>query len=161
MNSLTLLDKDSNKIDALIQLVTVQVAETVANVKLRRERSPLDFGVDMCTVYTSTKGAYQMRLVLCAEKSFLLRIAEHMLGEPISGFGDIEEAAKEFFNILCGHIVGEIARQCRVKAMFTPPSFVRGSCFMKKTGKQAESSICFVSSQNEKLYVSCDQIPIV
>ena len=38
----------------------------------------------------------------------------------------VEDFTKEYFNVLCGHIVSRLFRETRVPARFSPPVFRRG-----------------------------------
>lgn len=122
------LHLNRSEINLMIGRITVWAARKVAHIQLRMDQPAREPETSCCTVYTTTKGAYQVRLALCANRKTLCRIMEGMLGEPSGDPDEMEEAAKEFFNVLCGNIVSEIARKYRVNVLFSPPQFALGGC---------------------------------
>lgn len=117
-----------SEIDPLISRTTVWIAWKVAHIQLQEDRLTREPKHSCCAVYTTTKGAYQVQLVLCASRRTLRRIAQGMLEESSEDSEEIEEAAKEFFNILCGSIVSEIANRYRANVLFSPPCFAHDDC---------------------------------
>lgn len=104
--------------------------------------------MDLCTVYTTTNGAYEIRLVFCAERTFLSLIAESMLGEPVTDQEDIKECAMEFFNVVCGHIVTAIFKETRSPARFHCPCFEEGYYLPGREGTDEMLVYCYLSIQN-------------
>lgn len=117
------LSLNCSVLSPLISQMTVRLARKVANIQLWMDRPTRKPKPPCCAVYTTTKGAYQVQLVLCASRKTLRRIAQGMLGESSGDPEEIEEAAKEFLNILCGNIVSEIAHRYRANVLFSPPRF--------------------------------------
>ncbi len=105
--------------------------------------------MDLCTIHTTTNGGYRIRLVFCAERKFLKLIAEHMLGEPVANEDDIKECAKEFFNVICGHIVAAIFKETHFPARFHCPSFEEGCYLPGKEGSDEMLAYCYLSVHNE------------
>lgn len=145
---------DCGEIDSLISRTTVWMARKVANIQLRMDRPTREPKPSCCAVYTTTKGAYQVQLVLCASRKTLRRIAQGMLGESSDDPEEIEEAAKEFLNILCGNIVSEIARRYRANVLFSPPHF---ACDVRPPllGGWSER-MSFADGRDVEIYIICN-----
>lgn len=108
--------------DNLYQIINQQMQRClrdigIMDVNCRAANSFQD--MDLCTIHTTTNGGYQIRLVFYADRTFLLLIAQHMLGEPVTDPDDIKECAMEFFNVDRGHIVAAIFRETHARRGFT------------------------------------------
>ena len=146
------------RIQALIHSVTVRITQQVAQINLQIGETPPHPEGDLCAVYTTIEGTYHARLVLCAEHLFLQRMTENMLGDPLHYPDDLEEYSKEFFNILCGRIVGEICRTKQAHATFQSPSFTEDPAVLSTFCENPSALICFTSDHNEKVIVLHDEL---
>lgn len=81
---------------------------------------------EVCTVYTVFERGFCTCLSLCAETAMFLRLTRGMMEREEVTPQDVEDFAKEYFNVLCGHIVTTLFRETRIPAKFLPPSFQRG-----------------------------------
>ena len=63
---------------------------------------------ETCTVYTAFNKGYHTSLSLCAESSMFVRLTQRMMGREEVTAEDVEIFAKEFFNVLCGHIATQL-----------------------------------------------------
>ena len=81
---------------------------------------------ETCTVYTAFNKGYHTSLSLCAESSMFVRLTQRMMGREEVTAEDVEIFAKEFFNVLCGHIATQLYQTTRVPARFDPPLFYNG-----------------------------------
>lgn len=104
--------------------------------------------MDICTIYTTIDGAYNIRLVFCAERALLQHIADCMMGEPVTDPEDVEECAKEFFNEVCGHIVAEIFKETHYSARFHCP-FFREGYFLPGNNGEKMLVHCYTSVHKE------------
>lgn len=148
------LSLNGSEIAPLISRTTMWIARKVANIQLRMDRPAREPKPPCCAVYTTTKGAYQAQLVLCASRKTLRRIAEGMLGESSGDPSEMEEAAKEFFNILCGNIVSEIAHRYRAKVLFSPPNFALDGRCPPLDGSSEHMS--FAGGGDVEIYIICN-----
>lgn len=117
------------KLDQLCSIINSEMQSYLRQLGVSEMQSPEPGAcenIDPCTVYTITGGDYQIRLVFCAERALLRRIAEGMLGESTEDPEDIRECAMEFFNVVCGRIVAAIFRETRTRARFHCPDFKEG-----------------------------------
>ena len=142
----------------LVQRVTIRITKQVAKIDLSCSDNSLDIAKEPCTVYTTLDGTYHTNLIFCAEKEFLRRMTENMMGEPIQYADDVEEYSKEFFNILCGHIVREVHKETKSGASFYPPCFVDGHYAPDMPEHCAEAMIWFTSNHSENMVLVRDSI---
>ena len=73
---------------------------------------------------------------------------------------DLEEYSKEFFNILCGRIVGEICQANNAHVTFHPPSFTEDPSVLSEFYGNPSALICFTSDQNENVIVLHDELQV-
>lgn len=104
---------------------------------------------NLSTVYTTLDGDYKIRLVFCAEDALLQKIADNMLEETVEDREDVVECAKEFFNVVCGHIVAAIFRAIKVSARFHCPHFAEGYFLPENGGTESLIISCFKSDCHE------------
>ena len=138
----------------LICDMTQKITQNVAHIDL----TPCDMEPDphrsLCSVYTTLSGGYSACLVLCAERTFLHRLTENILGHPTDDPEDLEEYAKEYFNVLCGRLVGEIYQVTGLGAKFHPPCLQDGHYSRSPSAPDVRlQPICFTNSKSEHLMV--------
>jgi hypothetical protein len=81
---------------------------------------------ELFTVYTVFERGYSTCLSLCAESALFTRLTQGMMHRQDVSPRDVEDFAKEYFNVLCGHIVAQLYRETKIPARFSPPSFRAG-----------------------------------
>lgn len=153
-------DIPAERVQELIHSVTVRITQQVAHINLQIGDHPLQPKGDLCAVYTTIDGTYHARLILCAERLFLQRMTENMLGDPIHYPDDLEEYSKEFFNILCGRIVGEICRANNAHVTFHPPCFTEDPSILSEFYAKPRALICFTSDKDENVIVLHDELQV-
>lgn len=98
-----------------------EVTENSAGIALiRGEAVP---GDHICTVHVSFRQGFRSSLSIRADTALFTRLARSMLGEERVTAQDLEDVAKEYFNVLCGHIAAALYQSTRIAARFTVPSF--------------------------------------
>lgn len=103
---------------------------------------------DMCTVYTTFEGSYHGTLILCADTTFLIRLARYIMQEDIVDPDDLEDLAKEYFNVICGQVVAGLYRISHCPSRFRIPVFYMGRYIPIEDGG-AQYVINYASDQNE------------
>lgn len=98
-----------------------EVTEATAGIELLRGEAPP--GEHMCTVHVGFCRGFHSSLSIRADTALFTRLAQSMLKEEQVTAQDLEDAAKEYFNVLCGHIAAELYRSTRVAARFSVPTF--------------------------------------
>lgn len=101
-----------------------RVTQTAAGIQLQRGGSGPN-GAGLCTVYTVFERGFSSALALCADATLFTRLARHMLCMDDVTPQDVEDFAKEYFNVVCGHITAELYRNTNISARFQIPSFCR------------------------------------
>lgn len=136
-------------------MVTKKTMQDMAKIDLSLASEPPTSCEDLCAVYTSFNGGYSLRLVFCAERTLLRRLTENMMGEVSTDPEDLEEYTKEYFNVLCGRLAGEIFHTTRLGARFHAPLFTSGDDANQLTARSApEEIIYFTSMQSESVMLS-------
>ena len=120
MNTVVTKERLEQILDQALQDVT----ERTAGVRLSQGEQPP--GEDLCTVHIAFDRGFNTSLTLCADTSLLSRMACNSFHEEEVNSEDIEEFAKEYFNVLCGKIAGAMFQATRVPAHFSPPTFYHG-----------------------------------
>ncbi len=82
---------------------------------------------DVYTVHVRFCRGFHSSLSFRTDSALLTRLTQSMLQEEQVTLQDLEDVAKEYFNVLCGHIVAALFKATRVTARFSVPSFHRGS----------------------------------
>lgn len=102
-----------------------EVTESSAGIALTRgETAP---GEHICTVHIGFRRGFDSSLSLRADAALFVRLAQSMLKEEHITAQDLEDVAKEYFNVLCGHIAAALYKTTHVSARFSVPSFHWGS----------------------------------
>ena len=102
-----------------------EVTESSAGIALiRGEAAP---GEHICTVHIGFRRGFHSSLSLRADAALFARLARSMLKEEHITAQDLEDVAKEYFNVLCGHIAAALYNTTHVSARFSVPSFHWGS----------------------------------
>ena len=102
-----------------------EVTESSAGIALTRgEAAP---GKHICTVHIGFRQGFRSSLSMRADAALFVRLAQSMLQEEHITAQDLEDVAKEYFNVLCGHIAAALYKSTHVSARFSVPSFHWGS----------------------------------
>lgn len=106
---------------------------------------------DACTVVTTFEGGYHADLILYMDTSLLTRLTRTVIQEGEISSQDIEDFTKEYFNVICGHIVAGLFRAAHVSSRFCIPRFYPG---LHPPENMDPLSICcmlsYVSGSNER-----------
>lgn len=112
------------ELEQILDQAVQDVTERTAGVRLHQGgRLP---GKDICTVQITFDKGFHTSLTLCADTRLLYRMACNSFHEESVSPEDVEEFSKEYFNVLCGRIVGAVFRATQVPAHFGPPVFYQG-----------------------------------
>lgn len=99
---------------------------TSCAVELTRCQQQPEPIADTCTVYTQFVGGHNIRLFLYADTALLMRLTQLAMQEEQVDKRDIEDFAREYFNIICGHIVSHFFQKTHIAARFQIPNFCTG-----------------------------------
>lgn len=104
---------------------------------------------ELFTVYAVFERGYSTCLSLCAESAMFVRLAQGMMRRQDVSRGDVEAFAKEYFNVLCGHIVAQLYRETKIPARFSPPAFHEGRYIPENHLRHIV--LTYASDQNERV----------
>lgn len=141
MNTAMTKEELARVLDQALQDVT----EQTAGVRLRQEDQPL--GEDLCTVHITFDKGFDTSLTLCADTSLLSRMARNSFHEDAVTPEDVEEFSKEYFNVLCGKIVGAIFRATQLPVHFGTPVFYHGR--FEPEGQEAQFILTYSDAYRE------------
>jgi len=113
------------KLKEVLDQITRKVTEESAGIRLTPGKSGPE--EDQCTVHVRFHRGTLSNLSLRADVEMFSRLAHSMLKEEQITAQDLEDVAKEYFNVLCGHISAALYRATRVGSRFSVPSFYRGA----------------------------------
>lgn len=112
------------KLREVLDRVTRQVTEDSGGIRLLQGDAPP--GKDSCTVHIRFRKGFRSTLSLRADKTMLTKLAQSMLEVEKVTCQDMEDAAKEYFNVLCGHISAAMYRATHIASRFDVPTFYHG-----------------------------------
>lgn len=103
------------------------IARRLSGVELTQAPSSLLSSNEGHSLVIHTKRGYSLTVVLHASNTFLLSAAGRMKRETVSTFEEAAVYVKEFFNILCGHIVSAINNKVHSRTIFDMPEIFLGA----------------------------------
>lgn len=113
--------KDLEEIfDQIIREITPQAA----GFRLRPDTAEPEG--EIYTVYIVFEKGFHTTLSLCAERPLLIRMAQYMMQTEDITRQDMEDVAKEYINVLCGHVASRLFQLTRIPARFSVPAFQPG-----------------------------------
>lgn len=125
--------------------VTRVVTETVAGIRIYPGDFPL--GENVYTVYAAFERGFHSSLAFCADASVFVRLAQNIIQSPRVTPRDVEDFAKEYFNVLCGNVASKIFQATRVPSRFEVPHFCHGRYGSENL--QEHFVISYFSERNE------------
>ncbi len=122
-----------SQIKELWDKVLKDITEHISSIQLYKQDDT--FLGETCTVQTTFEGGYNATLFLCADTALFTRLAQCVLQSETVSQQDVEDFAKEYFNIICGHIVAKIFQAAHVSSRFSIPDFCTGRIIPEDKGK--------------------------
>lgn len=133
----------------LLDQVTREITQREAGIILNQTGSiPGGAEGEACTVYTSFNRGIDASLSLRADMSLFVRLACGMMQTEELSPQDVEEVAKEYFNVLCGHVLSRLFQLTRLPARFNVPSFCRGRHVVE--GTEEDIVLNYVGDRHER-----------
>lgn len=148
-------------LQSLIEETVEELFLDIAKIHLRQYKKVTGTPNDLCTVYTTFSGGYNVRFVFCAERTFMKRITENISEEPVKEPDDIEEYMKEFINVICGHIVASVFRKTKKSARFHCPRFKEGFYLPPPGGAGAMITTYYIDEYSETAILSNDRFSVI
>ncbi|MGN8966791.1 chemotaxis protein CheX [Intestinimonas sp. HCP28S3_D6] len=130
-------------LDCVMQDITNRMARIYP---CKQNGAPLG---DVCTVCTTFEGGYNANLILYMDTALLTKLTQTTMQEETVSLQDIEDFMKEYFNVICGHIVARLFQAAHISSRFRIPRFYSGLHLPDGAG-----SLCcvlsYVSGSNER-----------
>lgn len=112
------------RLTEILDQVVCEITRQAAGIDLYPSRAQPEGA--LCTVYIAFVKDFQTSLSLCAEMRLFTRLAQGMMMTEEVAPEDVEAVAKEYFNVLCGHIAARLFPDTKVAARFSVPAFYPG-----------------------------------
>lgn len=132
-------------LDTVFDEVTRETTQKVAGIQLYRGGSPPSG--DLYTVYAAFQRGFHSSLSMRAEVSFFVRLAQNIMQSEQVTQRDVEDFAKEYFNVLCGQVASKLFQVTQVASRFGLPYFYHGQ--YQPEGYQNHFTIEYSSDRGE------------
>ena len=113
------------EIPKILDRVMQNISSHVIDIRLCDQPRPLTDD-QICTIHTKFEGGYCGILVLYTDMELLLRLVRDLIPENEISPQDVEDFAKEYFNVICGQIVSQLFEATHIASRFHIPTFCRG-----------------------------------
>ena len=130
-------------LDCVMQDITNRIARIYP---CKQNGAPSD---DVCTVCTTFEGGYEANLILYMDTALLTKLAQTTMQEETVSLQDIEDFMKEYFNVICGHIVARLFQTAHISSRFRIPRFYSGLHLPDGAGSFC-CVLSYVSGSNER-----------
>lgn len=127
--------------------ITREITPQAAGIRLRPDT--VEPEGEIYTVYITFEKGFHMTFSLCAERSLFIRTAQFMMQTEEISQQDIEDVAKEYINVLCGHFASQLFRLTRIPARFSVPAFQAGRCTLE--GHREDIVLTYSGDQGEHI----------
>lgn len=136
--------------------MTREITRKVVGLQLTLVETPSENdppGDDLCTVYVVFKRGFSFGLSLRTDMALLTRLAQSFLQKEELNSMEVEEAAKEYFNVLCGRMAITLFRITRIASRFGVPAFYRES--YSPQGFSEQFVLSYSGEQHESVQLVC------
>ena len=127
-----------------------EVTEKTAGVQLCSCEEPPDG--ELYTVHTAFKKGFSSSLSLCADTDVLERMTRSVVRTETVTSQDMEDFAKEYFNLLCGKIAAALFQTTRVASRFGLPTVHQGH--YEPEGHQQQFALNYSAGQQEGMQLA-------
>lgn len=125
--------------------ITREITPQATGIRLRPDSAGPEG--EIYTVFILFEKGFHMALSICAEKSMFIRTAQFMMQTEEISRQDIEDVAKEYINVLCGHFASRLFQLTRTPARFSVPAFHEGRCALD--GHQEDIVLTYSGDRDE------------
>ncbi len=134
-------------LEEIFDQIIREITKQAVGIELHRSKNALDG--ELFTVYIAFEKGFRTSLSLCAERSVFVQFARYMMQQEDIGYQDMEAVAKEYFNVLCGHIAARLFQKVKIPARFSVPAFYVGRYAPKDYSEHIV--LTYSSSENENV----------
>lgn len=134
----------------LLDQVTREITQREAGIILSlKDSSPKELDGEVCSVFITFNRGMDTGLSICADTSMFVRLACGMMQTDKITPQDVEDVAKEYLNVLAGHVLSRLFQATKMSARFSVPSFSRGQYVMKNS--EAHITLNYTGDGNERV----------
>lgn len=101
---------------------------------------------DLCSVHIGFHQGFRSSLSLRADRGFFARLTRSMLYTQDVSPQDMEDVAKEYLNVLCGHIAQAMYHATKVASRFDVPAFCPGR--FSPRGQREQFTLNYTDDRN-------------
>ncbi len=145
-----------------LQKILDNVMQNITNrftcIQLSQEDAPPSGQV--CSVHSTFDGDCHGTLVLFADLNLMTRLAQVFLQEESVTPQDVEDCAKEYFNIICGQVVAGLFQAAHLTSRFNIPSFQQGK-YLPDGQSDPLCVLNYTSNCNEVAQLLCTSCPLL
>lgn len=133
------------KLEEIFDRVTREITPQAAGVRLRPGAAEPEG--ELYTVYIIFEKGFHTTLSLCAEKPLFIRMAQYMTQMEEITRQDMEDVAKEYINVLCGHFASRMFQLTKIPTRFSVPAFQEGR--YRPEGQMEHVVLTYSGDKNE------------
>lgn len=136
------------EMQGVLNTVMIYITEEMAGIHLKsKENISIN---DACTVNVVFEGNCDVKLSLCADKLFFMRITKGVLQEDDVTEQDIQDTAKEYLNVICGKLIAQIFHTKYKPTRFKLPIFENGEHIIDDNVEHVYQA-CYSNEYNENM----------
>ncbi len=115
------------KLRVMLDQVTREITRREAGICLSlTETGGTGLGEGACTVYITFERGMDGTLCLCANAAMFVRLAQEVMQTDELTPRDVADVAKEYLNVLGGHVLIRLFPEAKRPARFSVPVFCQG-----------------------------------
>ncbi len=138
------------ELSALLDEITRAITRREAGICLSlMETAPEGPEDNPGTVYITFERGMDGFLSVCADEALFVRLAQGMIGTDDLPPEVVEEVAKEYLNVLGGHVLSRLFQAVGLPARFSVPGFRRGAYVPEDLGEHIV--LDYTGDQGERL----------
>ena len=138
------------ELSALLDEITRAITRREAGICLSlMETAPEGPEDNPGTVYITFERGMDGFLSVCADEALYVRLAQGMIGTDDLPPEVVEEVAKEYLNVLGGHVLSRLFQAVGLPARFSVPGFRRGAYVPEDLGEHIV--LDYTGDQGERL----------
>lgn len=141
------------KLRAMLDQVTREITRREAGIRLTLTEPGKNGPIgDPCTVYITFERGMDGTLCLCANGAMFVRIARAVMDTDALTPQDVADVAKEYLNVLGGHVLRRLFPTAKRPARFSVPVFCRGP--YAPEGERLSIALDYAGDQAEQVRFS-------
>ena len=102
---------------------------------------------NLCTVHIAFRQGFRSSLSFRADAAIFVRMTQSVIKGGHITPQDVEDVAKEYFNVLCGHIAADMFKATHISSRFGVPSFHLG--VYHPQDQEEQFALSYTNDQNE------------